>query len=402
MQEKKSNIYWFMIAAVSVMAVTGMWDPVFSNYLNEVFHISDKVRGYLEFPREFPGFMVVVMTGILAALPVARVGVIAGLLCVAGMASMALWGGSSISLMIVMMVLISSGIHLNMPVVSTITLATTPEGKRGRRLGQIEALTTCGFLLGAGLVWLICHFKQDNGKFPVVFFVSCLFGILAAFSYSRIRLPELHQKRRRLVVQKKFNLYYWLEFLFGARKQIFLTFGPWVLIRIYGLETSQIAQLYIVSSIIGVGFKIVAGRAIDHFGERAVLICDGLFLVLVCLGYAYAKHVFDERTALFVACGCFIFDHMLFSLSQARSVYVSRVADNSSELSGTLSLGISINHIASMAIPACAGVVWENFGYERVFLLATILAAVVVASVTFLPKKNTTLVIGSADTKDSK
>ena len=386
-QVNKKNIYWFMVAAFSIMAVTGMWDPVLSNYLDEVFKISDKVRGYLEFPREFPGFMVVFMTGILAALPVARVGMISGLLCVAGMAAMAIWGGSSFGVMIAMMVVISSGIHLNMPVVSTITLGTTPEGKRGRKLGQIEALTTCGFLMGAGLVWLISELKEDSGKFPVIFIVSCLFGLLAAFSYSRINLPELHQKRRRLVVKKKFNLYYWLEFLFGARKQIFLTFGPWVLIRVYGLETSQIAKLYIVSSIVGVGFKLIAGRAIDHFGERAVLILDGLLLSLVCLGYAYAKHVFDGNTALYVACGCFVVDHMLFSLSQARSVYVSRISENSSELSGTLSLGISINHIASMGLPACAGIVWAKFGYERVFLLATILAGIVIASVMFLPGK---------------
>ena len=386
-QVEKKTLFWFMAAAFCLMAVVGMWDPVLSNYFDEVFHISNKTRGYLEFPREFPGFMVVAMTGLLAALPIARVGMIASGLCIAGLLGMAAFGGSFV-VMVAMMVLISSGVHLNMPVVATITLASTPEGKRGRRLGQIEALTTCGFLLGAGLVWLISHLKPDSGKFPLIFLTSSGFALLAGFCYSRLRLPEVHQKRSRLVLHRKFGLYYWLEFLFGARKQIFLTFGPWVLIRIYGLEVSQIAQLYIVSSLVGVGFKLIAGRAIDHFGERLVLTIDAIMLAVVCLGYGYAKHYFAETTAFYIAAGCFVLDHMLFSLSQARSVYVARISDNPSELSGTLSMGISINHIASMVIPACAGIVWAEFGYERVFLLAMVLAAVILSSVLFLPVKN--------------
>ncbi len=385
-QVEKKTLFWFMTAAFCFMAVVGMWDPVLSNYLDEVFNISDQTRGYLEFPREFPGFMVVVMTGVLAALPIARVGIIAAGLCIVGLLSMAAFGGS-FAMMVAMMILISSGVHLNMPVVSTITLASTPEGKRGRRLGQIEALTTCGFLLGAGIVWLVCHFRPDTSKFSTIFVISSFAAALAAFAYSRLHLPELHQKRSRIVLHKKFSLYYWLEFLFGARKQVFLTFGPWVLIRVYGLETSQIAQLYIVSSLVGVGFKLIAGRAIDHFGERVILSIDAVMLVVVCLGYGYAKHYFAETPAFYIASACFVVDHMLFSLSQARSVYVARISSNPSELTGTLSLGISINHIASMAIPSCAGLVWAAFGYEKVFLLATVLAAVVFVSVLMLPAK---------------
>lgn len=389
-QIENKSLFWFMAAAFCFMAVLGMWDPVLSNYLDEIFKISDETRGYLEFPREFPGFMVVAMTGLLAALPIARLGVIASVLSVVGLLVLSVFD-SSFTMMVAMMLVMSSGAHLNMPVVSTITMASAPEGKRGRRQGQIESLTTCGFLLGAGLVWLISHFKPDSGKFSVIFFVAALIAAVAGYCYSRLHLPELHQKRARLVLRKKYGLYYWLEFLFGARKQVFLTFGPWVLIRVYGLETRQIAQLFMVSCLVGVGFKLIAGRAVDYFGERVVLAFDAIMLVFVCLGYGYARHYFSEQVAFYVATSCFVVDHMLFSLGQARSVYVSRIAADSSELSGTLSMGISINHIASMLIPSFAGIIWTVFGYERVFLMATVLAVVVLGSVMFLPAKKSGL-----------
>ncbi|MBN2843262.1 MAG: MFS transporter, partial [Sedimentisphaerales bacterium] len=273
---EKKNFFWFLTAAFCLMATVGCWDPSLSNYLNDVFKISDSQRGFLEFPREFPGFMVVVMTGLLAALPVARVGVIASLLCVLGLVSLATFVGKSYPGMIAMMVLISSGVHLNMPVVSTITLNSAGEGKRGRRLGQVESLTTVGFLLGAGVVWLISHIVHGDSRFNVIFFCAAGFAALGGFCYSRLNLPDLHQKRARLVLKRKFNLYYWLEFLFGARKQVFLTFGPWVLITVYGLEVSSIAKLYMVSSLVGVGFKLIAGRAVDRFGERNVLTADAI------------------------------------------------------------------------------------------------------------------------------
>jgi len=38
-------------------------------------------------------------------------------------------------------------------------------------------------------------------------------------------------------------LYYWLAILYGTRKQIFITFAPWVLITIYKQPTQTIATL---------------------------------------------------------------------------------------------------------------------------------------------------------------
>jgi len=205
-----------------------------------------------------------------------------------------------------------------------------------------------------------------------------------------MHVPDLSQPRERIVVRSKYRLFYLLEFGFGARKQIFITFGPWVLIRVYELPAASIAGLLMTASLIGIVFKPLAGMAIDRFGERRVMILDGVVLALVCIGYGYALKICDDAgNARLVACACFIADDLLFALGSARAVYLSRLTDSAGEITSTLALGISVNHVASMTIPMVAGAIWVGFGFERVFLAAAGLALGISALSTFVPRKET-------------
>ena len=210
---------------------------------------------------------------------------------------------------------------------------------------------------------------------------------VAGIIYGLMHIPRLHRPRAKLVIRRKYSLYYVLEFFFGARKQIFLTFGMWVLIRIYQQPASTIAALLVTASAIGIVFKPLAGLAIDRFGERAVLVVDGLILAVVCMGYGYAGHVAGPATALTIVKICFISDNLLFSLGTARTTYLSRLTDSHQEITSTLAMGVSINHIASMLIPALAGFVWVVYGFEQVFLGAACLALAIVAISSLVPPK---------------
>ncbi len=159
------------------------------------------------------------------------------------------------------------------------------------------------------------------------------------------------------------------------------------LIRIYHQPPSTIAALLVIASVIGIVFKPLAGLAIDRFGERVVLIADGLILAVVCIGYGYAGHITEPATALTIVKICFISDNLLFSLGTARTTYLSRLTDSHQEIISTLSMGVSINHIASMFIPALAGFIWVIYGFERVFLGAACLALAIVAISSLVPPK---------------
>ncbi|MCC6491349.1 MAG: MFS transporter [Candidatus Hydrogenedentes bacterium] len=382
----KRQLLTFCIAVMAMAAAMGVHESLFNNFLSDTYALGADARGRLEFPRELPGFLVVLRSGLLCTLAVTRVGAVAALAFGVGMAGMAFWGASSYGIMLTMMLVGSAGLHLMQPVGSSIAIALSDHGNRGARMGQVGAVGTAGTVLGTGSVWLLMD--KTHPQYALGFLCAGALGLAAAALYFTLHVPDLHQARSRLVLRRQYSLYYLLEFLFGARKQIFITFGPWVLIKVYGEAPSGIARLLMTGAIIGVVFAPLAGKVIDRFGERVVMIADGMLLTFVCIGYGYANHlVGDKATAHTIACCCFVADNLLFALGTSRAVYLSRLTDSAQEINSTLAMGVSINHIASMTIPAVAGAVWMRLGYERVFAAAAVLAVLNALVATRVPSK---------------
>ena len=382
---RRTQILLFFGAVACMAMAMGVHDSIFNNFLSDTYTMSAGARGWLELPRETPGFLVFLTAGVLAALPVTRVGVVGAVIFGTGMLGLGLLG-HHFSWMIAAMLVGSTGLHMLQPVGSSIVIGLSDDTKRGRRMGQMGAVDTFAAVLGTGLVWLT--FDKTSPQYRTGFFIAAGLGAMACVFYSMMHVPHLHKPRARLVVRRKYWLYYLLELVFGARKQVFITFGPWVLIKVYGEPATAIAGLLMIAALIGIVFKPMAGLAVDRFGERAVMMADGFSLIFVCIGYGYAMRLTSSpEHARLLACACFIADNLLFALGSARVIYVSRIAESPQDLASTLAVGISVNHVVSMTIPAVAGAIWAGFGYERVFLCAAILAFGHAVLATRVPRK---------------
>ena len=271
----KAQLFLFFGAVACFAAAMGIHDSIFNNFLSDTFDLSASARGWLELPRELPGFLVVLMTGILYALPVTHIAVVGALTFSAGMIGIALLG-TSYWPMVLMMMCGSAGLHLLHPVVASVALTLSDKANRGKRMGQMGAIGTVGMVLGAGFVWLV--FDRAAPQYRTGFLCAAMVGGVCGLIYGLMHIPHLHQPRAKLVVRKKYHLYYLLELLFGARKQIFITFGPWVLIKVYGEPATSIAGLFVTAALIGIVFKPLAGMAVDRFGERTIMVADGVIL----------------------------------------------------------------------------------------------------------------------------
>lgn len=398
--QNRTQWFLFFLAFALMGAALAMHESVFNNFLDDVYHLGADARGRIEFPRELPGFLVVVMSALLCSLAVTRIAVVAALGFALGMAGMA-WGGmANYNLMVVMMLVASAGMHLLQPVGASIVIALTDPSKRGRVMGIMDALGTLGTVAGAMMVMLFFSRTPaqaiplpapdtvQHPPYALWFLASGIVAVAAAVCYSRLHVPTLHSPRARFVLRKRYTLYYVLELLFGARKQVFITFGPWVLVKVYQAVPADIARLIMTAAIIGLAFKPLTGLAIDRWGERTVLIADGFLLSVVCLGYGYALWIAgDIDNARRLASACFVADSLLFALGSGRAIYLSRLTDSPHEVNSTLSMGISINHIVSMAIPTFAGAMWVAWGYERVFATAAGLALLNAVAASFVPSK---------------
>ncbi|MRR16304.1 MAG: hypothetical protein EG826_07595 [Deltaproteobacteria bacterium] len=229
-------------------------------------------------------------------------------------------------------------------------------------------------ILGSFAVFL--GFKFFHVTFQISYGVAfCGFLTVAALLF-RLKKDQPYAARTRFQLRKEYGLFYWLNILYGTRKQIFLTFAPWVLVTVFHQKTQMLATLLAAGGVIGIFFKPVLGRAIDRFGERLILTSEAVLLVLVCLGYGYSLAVFSETAALIVASACFIADQLLMSVGMARATYLRKIAVRPEDITQTLTMGVTIDHVFSITVALAGGFIWVTWGYQYVFLLGAVIAGV--------------------------
>lgn len=363
----------FAVASLIVGMAYSMVDSTFNNFLNDRFALSGFQRSFLEFPRELPGFLVVFVSALLWFLCSRRLGGVSMLLGAAG-ALLIGFASPSYAWMALWLFIYSMGQHLFMPIASTIGMELAHEGKTGQRLGQLNAIRNLAAILGSFLVALgfrFLHFTyQHTFTLAAIGFVITAF-LLFSMQRQRVRAPAAFLK-----LHKEYRLYYALAVLYGSRKQLFITFAPWVLVTIFNQPTQILATLMTIGGIIGILFQPLLGWLIDRFGERLVLASEAVLLVFVCFGYGFARSLLPEGVAFLVVCVCFLLDQMLMSVSMARSTYMKKIALDPADIQPALTAGVTIDHVFSISIALLGGVIWNAFGFQYVFLLGTLIATI--------------------------
>ncbi|MDO0825594.1 MFS transporter [Desulfosporosinus nitroreducens] len=372
----KRDFVLFLMASAVIGITQSIDTSFFNNFLNDNYQLTISQRTFLEIPREFPGFAVVFVTGLLFAFGDVRTAAVANLLGGLGALGLAFWSPEYLP-MIGWLTLYSMGQHLFMPMSNSIGMNLATDGQMGRRLGQINSVNTAVFLATSLATAFLFRFIKIDYHLALSISAGAFF-----LSAILILLMKPHSGKRvgkRFVLRKEYKVFYGLSILYGARKQIFITFGPWVLIKVFDQGVATFAVLSFLIAGLGIVFKPFIGYLIDNAGERFVLAGEAVSLIFICLGYAFTQGIFEnlgmDKIALYTICGLFVLDQMLASVSMARATYVKKIALSPEDVSPTLSMGISIDHIVSMFVPFLGGFIWTIFGYEYVFVIGAAIAA---------------------------
>lgn len=352
-------------------------DSTFNNYLNETFTISDFQRGFLELPRELPGFLVVFVSALLFFLCSRRLAALANLLCALGILFIGIYS-PNFAVMLIWLFIFSIGQHLFLPTNQSIGMEMARDGKTGRRLGQLSGIANVSAIIGSFAV--LIGFKFFNLNFKISYIVAFAGFLIVAVLIFLMQKNRPSPARTRLQLKKEYGLFYWLNILYGTRKQIFLTFAPWVLVTVFKQKTHVVATLLMIGGIIGIFFKPLLGRAIDYWGERFILTAEAVVLVFVCFGYGFSNAVFSEKAAMYTAFFCYVVDQLLISVGMARATYLQKIAVKPEDINQTLTMGVTIDHVFSITIALLGGLIWVKLGYQHVFLLGMIIAVINVFS----------------------
>jgi predicted MFS family arabinose efflux permease len=367
----------FIAASLMLGIAYSLIDSTLNNFLNERFALSGFERSFLEFPRELPGFLVVFISALLWFLCSRRLGAVS---IVLGLVGTLLIGfvSTTYAMMVVCLFVYSLGQHLFMPIASTIGMELAEEGKTGQRLGQLNAVRNGATILGSFVVFV--GFRYLNFTFQHTFVLAAVgFGVAAVLLFA-MQPEKVTQRKLFLKMRREYSLYYILAILYGSRKQLFITFAPWVIVTVYKQPTQTLATLLTVGGVIGILFQPLLGWMIDHLGEKFVLAGEAILLVLVCLLYGFSGAIFPEGVAFWIACVCYLLDQMLMSVNMARATYMKKIALQPADIQPALSTAITIDHVFSISIALLGGVIWNAFGYQYVFLMGVVIALVNLAA----------------------
>ena len=385
-----ASISGFLAALVLSGIAMGLYRGVQDNFLAEIVRIDAFGRGITEFFRELPGLFLILFLAWMYRFSENRIFKIGVALLISGLMGLVLAGFlpavvfpglKGKAMVIFLMVLYSCGEHIIMPVRSSISLDLARKDKSGASLGITSALGHGGNIIGFLIVTVIFLLLSRSGiakltQFRIVHAAAMFLMVGALLACMAMRDSGLKVKRRRFYFAKKFHKFYMLEVFYGARKQVFLTFAPYVLILNYGANTSVISLLLAISAICGFIISPFIGKLIDRVGYKAVMIGDTIILVGVCLLYGYSHHLFPMHIAFYVVCINYVLDAIISVASMATNVYVKDIADNQEEITATISTGISVNHVISILIALLGGFIWKIAGIEQLFTLSAFLGLI--------------------------
>ncbi|MEJ7901289.1 MAG: MFS transporter [Thermomicrobiales bacterium] len=344
---------------------------IVSNYFEDDLGLRGPQFGYITAIREVPGFLLIFLTALFYRLPLARLTFAALLLLSVGYA---LFGWSNSFWSVAPWVVVSSiGYHTWLQTQSALGLTLAREEHSGRILGRMAAISQGGALMAMAVV--LIGFRQEWLSFDSTF-VLCgamaLIGAIAIFGFPALRdgaVQETVQRRERIVFRRDYRLYYLLSLFDGARQQIFFSFGLWVLIDQYGLGVPQISAVLLMTTAAAMILTPRIGRAVDTYGERALLFYVNVAFILALLGYAIVSNPI-------LATLCYVVYTFIAPLApMGATVYLRKIAP-SVDLAPSLAMGLTMQHAAAIVVPVVTGFVLNYVGYQIPFLVASGFAVV--------------------------
>lgn len=351
----------------------GLYKGVIDNYMAEVVRMNELDRGVTEFFRELPGLLLVLILAVFYKSSAEKMYKAGMVIMVIGMLMQAFI--SPVKLLVILAIFCySTGEHIQLGMKNTLSLEYSKEGHGGLALGYQNSIYQIGNLLGYVAVIAAFTVISSAALFKPVFLVAAGFMALAMLaSFQLTGNSKTDKNKSRFYFRKKFTKYYMLEVFYGARKQVFFTFGPYVLILFYGADAGVISMLFAISAIACFTLAPLVGKLIDRIGYKTVMISDTLILVIVCFFYGFAHHLFSKDVAFIVCCVNYILDSVISLASMASNVYVQDISDNKEEMRATISTGISVNHLITIFIALLGGWIWNVLGIETLFIISALL-----------------------------
>ncbi|EQB87801.1 MFS family permease [Clostridium punense] len=377
---KKEVRVYFLILALTALGL-GLSDGVFSNYFKEAYNVNAFQRGLIEFPRELPGIISIIVISLLTFLGDIRIAIIAQLLSAIGLLFLGFLT-PPFAVMCIFLFINSMGMHLFFPLSDGIGMSLIKDEEVGKKMGRYKGVSTAFSMLASVAVFIGFRtgFFSLTAPVKIIFLIAAVIFavvfVLLIYMNSIVKVPIKEERKLKFIFRKEYKYYYILAIMTGVQKQIMAVYGPWVLIDLLSKKADTIAILGIIGSFIGIFFIPALGRWLDRYGIRKMLYVDAISFIVVYIAYGFLASGFS--TGILSKVGIpviltfvlIILDRMSMQMSMIKTIYLRSIAVDQSEITSTLSFGMSMDHIVSIICAYIGGIIWTSFGPQYIFFFA--------------------------------
>ena len=345
---KRNPMFWYLVVlTISSTAGLQTWTTLFNNFAVDVAGLQGNHVGMIQSIREIPGFLALLAVYVMLVIREHRLSAISILILGAGLAATGFFptfAGIAITTLIS-----SFGFHYYETTNMSLTLQYFKKEESPWVFGKLTSLAAATSIGIGLLIWGMTSFLDFTQVYLVVGVLIGIAGLWALLTRDPSDINIIPQ-RKQMVLRKKYWLFYFLTFMAGARRQVFIAFSVLLLVQKFQYTVQEVTILFIINNTINYFLSPLVGKSIIRFGERKVLSLEYFSVIFLFTAYATTD---SKLLVAFI----YILDQIFFTFAIAIRTYFQKVGDPR-DIAPSMAMGFTINHLAAVFLPAIGGLLW--------------------------------------------
>ena len=344
---KQSPMYrYLMVLTIGSMVGLESWRILFNNFAVEVAGLEGNHIGVIQSVREIPGFLTFLVIFVIRVISEHRLSALSILTLGIGVAATGFFP-SYAGLMATTMIM-SFGFHYYETTNQSLTLQYFDQKTAPWVFGKLRGIAAGASIATGLLIYFVEPWLRYTGTYLLMggLIAAAALWALSQNPTSRDLVPQ----RKKMIFRWRYWLFYFLTFMGGARRQIFIAFAVFLMVKKFDYTVQEITLLFVLNNAVNYFLSPFIGRCIIWYGERKVLSLEYFSLIFVFLAYAVVE-------SKWVVALLYVLDHIFFNFAIAIRTYFQKVGDPR-DIAPTMAVGFTINHIAAVVLPAVFGMLW--------------------------------------------
>ncbi|MDE1251933.1 MFS transporter [Vibrio aestuarianus] len=356
---------FLLIISIIVPIAFSSWMALLNNFVVEKASFDGSDIGLLQSVREIPGFLAFTAVFVLLFIREQRFMLLSLAMLTLGTAITGFF--PSLIGLLMTTLLMSTGFHYFETLKQSLSLQWLNKDEAPEMLGKLISVGALASLITYGALWVMLEIFTLDFKWVYTITGGIAFCLVALIAFAFPEFQAQVPQNKKLVLRKRYWLYYALTFMSGARRQIFTVFAGFLMVEKFGYSAADITLLFLVNYLFNFLFAKRIGKFIGVVGERKALLFEYGGLICVFIGYGLVQNAHW-------AAALYVIDHLFFALALAIKTYFQKIADPA-DIASTAGVSFTINHIAAVVIPATFGLIWL-VSPASVFYIGAAMAAV--------------------------